>query len=221
MGDPKRRRKQYTTPSHPWQGARIDAENKLCKEYGLKNKREVWNAHAKIGNYRGQARRLIGKTDPQSEELKKELLTHLQRYGIIEKGAKVEDILAMSVNNVLERRLQTIVHKKGISNSPKDARQMIVHGHISMNGSIIAVPSAFILQEVEGTITYTGPQRLIDARKAPKGKPKKEEPVIEVPAAKAEEKKEAASEEKPKAEGKPAEKAPAEEKKEEPKEESK
>ena len=204
MGDPKRRRKQYASPSHPWQGVRIEEENKLCKEFGLKNKREVWSAHAKVGNFRGQARRLIGKADPKSEELKKELLVHLQRYGIIEKEAKLEDILSISVNNVLERRLQTLVYKKGIANTAKDARQMIIHGHISMKGGRIAVPSAIVAKEEEGSIAYTGPQKLIDARKAPR-KPKKEV-SIEVP-----EKKEGAAAEGAKPEETKGE-APSEEK---------
>ena len=44
MGDPKRLRKKYETPSHPWEEERIKRETELMKKYGLKNKREIWKA---------------------------------------------------------------------------------------------------------------------------------------------------------------------------------
>ena len=44
MGDPKKLRKKYTPPRHPWQGSRILAENGLVKEHGLKNKKEIYKA---------------------------------------------------------------------------------------------------------------------------------------------------------------------------------
>ncbi|MDP7610203.1 MAG: 30S ribosomal protein S4, partial [Candidatus Woesearchaeota archaeon] len=42
MGDPKKQRKKYSKPSHPWQTERIEVEKVLMKEYGLKNKKEIW-----------------------------------------------------------------------------------------------------------------------------------------------------------------------------------
>ena len=41
MGNPKRHRKKYSTPAHPWQRARIEEERELSKEYGFKNKKEM------------------------------------------------------------------------------------------------------------------------------------------------------------------------------------
>ena len=41
MGDPRKARKQYRTPSHPWQKVRLEDESKLAVEYGLKNKKEI------------------------------------------------------------------------------------------------------------------------------------------------------------------------------------
>jgi len=40
MGDPRKLRKKYNTPMHPWQGQRIKEENEILKQYGLKNKRK-------------------------------------------------------------------------------------------------------------------------------------------------------------------------------------
>ena len=40
MGDPRKLRKKYYPPSHPWQKIRIDEEKILMKDYGFKNKKE-------------------------------------------------------------------------------------------------------------------------------------------------------------------------------------
>ena len=42
MGDPRKTRKKYDTPQHPWQKERMDQESVFLKEYGLKNKKEIW-----------------------------------------------------------------------------------------------------------------------------------------------------------------------------------
>ena len=42
MGDPRRQRAKYRTPSHPWQNKRITDEAKLRKEYGLSNKKKAY-----------------------------------------------------------------------------------------------------------------------------------------------------------------------------------
>ena len=38
MGQPRKSRKKYNTPPHPWNAERIKNENKLMTKYGLKNK---------------------------------------------------------------------------------------------------------------------------------------------------------------------------------------
>ncbi len=39
MGQPRKSRKKYNTPPHPWNAERIKNENKLMTKYGLKNKK--------------------------------------------------------------------------------------------------------------------------------------------------------------------------------------
>ena len=41
MGQPRKSRKKYNTPPHPWNAERIKNENKLMTKYGLKNKKEM------------------------------------------------------------------------------------------------------------------------------------------------------------------------------------
>ncbi|MFH1424611.1 MAG: 30S ribosomal protein S4 [archaeon] len=174
MGDPGVSRKQYNTPSHPWQGDRIKAEGKVVSEYGLKNRKEIWKSESDVRNFRRQARDLIGKTDAYAEERKKELMAKLIRNGILAKSGTLDDILALELRDLLERRLQTIVYKKGIGSSSRDARQLILHGHITVKGRKCTAPSMILTQEEEETLAYIGPSREPPKPVAPKKEKKAE-----------------------------------------------
>ena len=126
MGDPKFSKRKYDTPSHPWQGDRIKEENELLKKYGLKNKKELWKAQSLLRNYRRQGRDLLARLrygDVQAEIERKGLLSKLANQGILPDDASLDDVLALEVHRVLDRRLQTIVYMKGLSYTPKQARQ--------------------------------------------------------------------------------------------------
>lgn len=69
----------------------------------------------------------------------------------------LEDVLALGTEDVLERRLQTQVHKKELSTSLKHARQLIVHGHIAINDRRVTIPSYIVSLEEERGIGYYGP----------------------------------------------------------------
>ena len=49
----------------------------------------------------------------QDEKL--ELLGHLARTGVLPEGAALEEVLNLTVEDILRRRLQTIVYKKGLA----------------------------------------------------------------------------------------------------------
>jgi len=158
MGDPKFARKAYDTPSHPWQGERIKAEVILVNQYGLKNKTEVWKAQTQIRKIRGQSRDLQARLRGEEEQAKKEadgLLAKCGRMGLLPlDGATLNDILVLSEEDILERRLQTLVYKKGLATSLKQARQMIVHGHVLMNGHRVTVPGYIVQRGEEASIEY-------------------------------------------------------------------
>lgn len=154
MGDPRRIRKKYETPPHPWQKDRIEEERKLMEEYGLKNKREVWKAQAILRNIRRQARDLLAMKSEQSDKQAKLLLQKLYRLNLLQEGATLDDVLALNVRDVLNRRLQTLVYKKGLARTIKQARQFIVHGHIAIGGRKITVPSYLVPREEEDKIGY-------------------------------------------------------------------
>jgi small subunit ribosomal protein S4 len=157
MGDPKFSRRTYDTPTHPWQAARIAAENDVIRKYGLKNKREVWKAQSVLRRFRGQARVLLGKQtlgDPQVQLETTQLLGRLHRLGILGEGAKLDDVLALSLEAVLARRLETLVYHKGLATSHRQARQLIVHNHVLVSGRIVTVPGYLVPRGQEESIGY-------------------------------------------------------------------
>jgi small subunit ribosomal protein S4 len=158
MGDPKFSKSTIETPSHPWQGDRIKEENTILKKYGLKNKREIWKIKTMLKGIRGQARYLQGKSadDKQAELEKQHFFQRLKRLGFLHGDGeqRLDDILGLNLDVILARRLQTIVYLKGLSNTPKQSRQFIVHGHISVNGKKVTIPSYFVKAGEENLISY-------------------------------------------------------------------
>lgn len=142
----KRKHKIYSRPKRPFDKARIEEEVVIKKEYGLKNKTEIWKAEAKIKKMREKAKKLI----TASPEEQQTLFTRLQKLGM--NINSIADILGLDKKDYLNRRLQTIVVKKGIATTPKTARQMIVHKRILVNGSAVDSPSYIVPVELENTI---------------------------------------------------------------------
>ena len=158
MGDPKFSRRSYDTPSHPWQGERIKAEVVLVNQFGLKNKTEVWKAQSVLRNFRKQARELqalLRTGDAQAKREADALIAKCGRMGVLPlEGATLNDILVLKEEDILGRRLQTIVFEKGMASTVKQARQMITHGHVFMNGHKVTVPGYIVLREEEPSVEY-------------------------------------------------------------------
>ena len=149
-------RKKYSGPSHLWQMARIKEEKELKKEYGYKNKREIWKVRSILRKFRAQARRLIPLTGKQAELEKKQLLTRLYNLGLVPENARIEDVLSLTVRDLLERRLQTLVYRKNMANTIKQARQMITHGHIVIGNKKVKSPSHLVTIGEESEIAFAG-----------------------------------------------------------------
>ena len=156
MGDPKFPSKHYNTPSHPWQKVRIEEERAMIHQYGLRKKREIWKADTKVREMRRQARKLTAKAnDSQAQKEKGLLLGKLNRLGMLEQYSALEDVLRMKPENILDRRLQTQVYLQGLSSTAKQARQLIVHGHISVEGAVTRVPGMIVTKLQEKNISYS------------------------------------------------------------------
>ncbi|PSG96171.1 30S ribosomal protein S4 [Thermoplasmatales archaeon SW_10_69_26] len=158
MGDPKFSRQQYEEPTHPWMGDRIEREDEYVRKYGLKNKKEFWKAESMLRQQRAQARQYLPLVLRDVEQGKKEanqLLDKLDRLGVLSSDASLDDVLALDVDAILSRRLQTLTFLKGLANTPNQARQFIVHGHIAIDGQTVDVPGYLVESDEEATISYS------------------------------------------------------------------
>lgn len=158
MGDPKFSRKCFDTPSHPWQGERIKNENEVVRQFGLKNKTEVWKADTMLRNFRKQSRELQSRLRSGDQQAKIEadaLIAKCSRIGVLPvSGGDLNAILVLKSEDILSRRLQTIVFQKGLATTIKQARQLINHGHIFVDGHKVTVPGYIVLREEEGSVGY-------------------------------------------------------------------
>ena len=91
----------------------------------------------------------------QTQKEKSLLLAKLNRLGMLEQESGLEDVLRMTPENILDRRLQTQGYLQGLSSTAKQARQLIVHGHISVDGAVTRVPGMIVTKLQEKNITYS------------------------------------------------------------------
>lgn len=174
MGDPKKQHRKFLRPSHPWEKDRIAAENKLLARYGLRRKEEIWKVETVLRGFRRNARRLLTASGSQAELETKQMLERLRRLGLVKGDATLDNVLGLTVENVLERRLQTLVYKKGMAKTALQARQLVLHGHITVGGKRMTVPSYLVGVGEEAEIQCIG------------GVPAEVQPKPEVPPAAAE-----------------------------------
>lgn len=158
MGSPKRIRKKYETPSMMWDSARIQREHDLKNKYGLKNLRELWLLNSELRRIKQNVRSVL--SGRSSEATGKDIIARLSRYGIVKSDATPDDLLVVGVEALLERRLQTVVLRKGLAKTSRQARQLIAHGIISINGKRVTSPGHLVLSSEETGIAYYKPFKI-------------------------------------------------------------
>jgi small subunit ribosomal protein S4 len=152
MGDPKKSRKIFRRPRQIWTTEQLSSELFLIGSYGLRSKSELWKAQTKVADIRNQARELLALTLEQRQAQETKLLNFLNKIGLVKESATLDDIINIKLEYILETRLQTIVMKKGISKSPQQSRQLVVHGHVSIGDRTINIPSYIVKKEEESQI---------------------------------------------------------------------
>lgn len=162
----KRKHKQYSKPKRPYDKQRIDEEALIKKEFGLKNKKEIWRAEAKIKSMREKAKKLISADSGEQQAL----FERLKKQGL--NVNSIADILGLSKKDYLNRRLQTIVFKKKLANTVKSARQLIVHKKVLVDGKVVNIPSYIVSKEKEEKISVKPKKEDINEEKV--GEEKKE-----------------------------------------------
>jgi small subunit ribosomal protein S4 len=161
MGDPKKQRKKYETPRFRWRKDILQEELKLLGQYGLRNKHELWRHKTTLSKTRGIARSLIGKTPEERAKMENELLVRLKKRGVLEETAVLDNVLDLSIEDLLERRLQTIVFRKGLTRTIFQSRQLITHGHVNIGNRRVTVPGYIVSKEEESQAVYSPQSTLV------------------------------------------------------------
>ncbi len=149
----RRIRKKFKRPKKPWDSKRISDEKTLMKTYGLRTKRELWRTQEILRHFRRRARDLIAVEDPEKQKV---LTDRLVKLGMLSKEAELDDVLALEITAILDRRLQSLISKRRLSTSPLHARQLITHGHVFVGARRIKFPSYLVPSDDEGRISVRG-----------------------------------------------------------------
>lgn len=143
----KRKHKTYSKPKRPFDKARLDEEAGIKKEFGLKNKKEIWKAEARIKSIREKAKKLISS----GAEEQQALFDRLKKIGL--EVNSISDVLSLDKRDYLKRKLQTIVVNRKIATTQKSARQLIVHKKILVDGKVVNAPSYIVPIKLENKIS--------------------------------------------------------------------
>lgn len=73
-------------------------------------------------------------------------------YGVLEKqfrkyyeeAERMKGVTGTNMLSLLERRLDNVVYRMGIGDSRSESRQIVNHGHISVNGKRVNIPSYLV-----------------------------------------------------------------------------
>ena len=155
MGDVKNFRRVWNKPKRPLNFDLKMEELKILGEFGLKTKRELWKARTELSRVGNQARSLLALRQEIREKEEPILIHSLSRIGLVEENATLDDVLNLEIQNLLSRRLQSIIMKKFYFKTPYQARQAISHGHIMIGDRIVNIPSYVVKTDEEDTVTLT------------------------------------------------------------------
>ncbi len=162
---------KFEKPKERWNLERIKSDRSLINEYGLKNMKELWKVQSEVSRIRRNVRELLS-VGTGSEDVKEQIIGRLTRLGIASSGTTLDNLLDLKENDLLNRRLQTVIFRKGLARTIKQARQLTVHGFIAVNGRKVNRPGFLVDTETEKLISYykpidIAPQTTPQASKAP------------------------------------------------------
>lgn len=143
----KRKHKTYSKPKRPFDKLRIQEEAQIKEEFGLKNKKEIWKAEARIKEIREKAKNLISA----GEEEKNAFFNRLKKLGF--NVNTIGEVLSLDKKDYLKRRLQTVLVEKRFATSMKGARQLITHKKISVGEKLVNSPSFLVPINLEDKIS--------------------------------------------------------------------
>jgi len=77
-------------------------------------------------------------------------------------ATSLDEVLEIKLRNILERRLSNIVYKNKLARTPIQARQFVVHRHVTVNGKLVDSPSFMVPLNLEATVSFIGNSTLAD-----------------------------------------------------------
>lgn len=131
---------KYTGPS-----------NKLFRNYGvtdLSNRKLVSSLRQNASGQHGAARKKLSEYAIHLNEKQKIRLTYLvsekQFVRYYNEASRRKGVTGTILLQLLESRLDNIVFKTGFAISRKQARQIVNHGHVLVNGKRVDIPSYIV-----------------------------------------------------------------------------
>jgi len=155
MGDIKNFRRVWKKPKRPLNFDLKMDELKILGTFGLKTKRELWKARTELSRVRNQARSLLALRQDVREQKEPILMNSLSKVGYVQSDSTLDDVLNLEINDLLSRRLQTIVQKKFYFKTPYQARQAVSHGHVLIGDKIVNIPSYLVNVDEEEKVKLT------------------------------------------------------------------
>jgi small subunit ribosomal protein S4 len=137
-----------------------------------------------LREFKNQVKSLSSRIDEQSQKEEKQLVDRLITFGLMKHGDQLDTVLGLELKDIMARRLQTLLVKKGYARTLKQSRQFITHGHVLVNQKKITFPSYIVSLKEESLIEFIPtstlsredhPERIIkESSKDKEGKKKKE-----------------------------------------------
>ena len=133
------------------------ANCKLCRREGCKlylkgerctNGKCAFDHRSTAPGQHGAARKKVGEYGRQLREKQKAR----RYYGVLEGqfkhyyelAEKMDGITGANLLILLERRLDNVVYRMGMAASRKEARQLVLHAHFTLNGKKVTIPSILV-----------------------------------------------------------------------------
>ena len=130
---------------------------KLCRREGTKlylkgerclSDKCAFNRRTSAPGQHGAAKKKLTEYGMQLREKQKAKryygVLEKQFKGYYEKADNQEGIAGENLLRLLERRLDNVVFRMGLANSHKEARQLVLHGHFTLNGHKANIPSILV-----------------------------------------------------------------------------
>ncbi len=122
----------------------LKGERCMSPKCAMERRAYAPGAHGRTVNFRRQV------SDYGQQLREKQRLRRI--YGVLEQQFRRYYAMALSSRGqtganlltILERRLDNVVYRLGLAESRAQARQLVTHGHIDVNGKRLDIPSALV-----------------------------------------------------------------------------